>query len=283
MHACTYVMEKGDLVRPIKKIDGARAYHQMHVDRLEVLCSRNLSSFLVIYYISPTVTFISPLRLHPALVGLFILCYYLFSRPGDDIISIDIYFFFFLSFSRFFFGLFSVTPPTFTMYFSSVIAVLALEWVAVASGVHVPFVKSNGTAIITPPVPTLSPTATSTFSLLPTTATPETSTLEPIKAGVSYMDTTSIVSVLYEPTGSMTTLMVAPGEPTAEATIPRAGFRTSTSGSTEPALASATPTPSSTTTTVATDSGAGVSHMAPRGLLWGCVAFASLAYGMSII
>lgn len=162
--------------------------------------------------------------------------------------------------------------------------VLAVELVTVASSSHAPFARSNETTPIASAACHLSSTVTTTFSLSPTAAasgsSTTTTTLEPMKAGVSYADTTSIVSIDYIPSGTMTTLMVAPGEPSAEATVPRAGFRTSTSTTTAPVLTSATPTPS---TTIVADSAASVSHMTPRGLLWGCLVIASLGYGSSIL
>lgn len=151
-----------------------------------------------------------------------------------------------------------------------------------ASGSYAPFAKSNQTSIASG-AHSFSSTVTTTLFLSPTTTAPgsamTTTTLDPMK-GVSYADSTSVVSIDYIPSGTMTTLMVAPGEPSAEATEPRAGFRTSTSTATTPALTSATSTPS---TTVVADSAARVSHIAPRGLRWACLAVASLAYGSSIL
>lgn len=177
-------------------------------------------------------------------------------------------------------------------------AILALEWVAVANA-GAPWIRSNGTS-----------TALSMAHPETTSSVLGPKPWEPINAAISYVDTTSIVSIFYEPTGSMTTLIVATGEPTAEDTPPRAGFRTSTATTSTAttitqSILHTQPSPSATSSELNAESDAESDaesnaesdaesntesdvesvalYVAPSSLTWGCIGLTWLAYAYVIV
>ena len=173
------------------------------------------------------------------------------------------------------------------MRFLLTTAVMVLEMVTVINA-QAPYLRTNETTPIVSALPRPHSSTTTVSSLPSTTSAPQSATLEPIKAGVSYVDTTSIVSIFYTPTGSMTTLMVAPGEPTAEA-IPGAGSRTSPDF-TALAMPTLTRSPTQASTplptqsiNVAADSGVSSSYKRSRSLFWGFLLASSLWYGTFVV